>query len=170
VIAAHSIGEPATQLTMRTFHISVRSPIDPKGSNARMDIVGGLPRLDRLMEAWTRGDTGAEERADLCKLYDRAGAGAVAEFLLVEMQKIYRVQGVRINDHHFEVVLSRMLADGSVKGVSEAAIMTDDFIAIGSSRGGVDALAKLAAGNRPVTLDAIRNCTAFGKLIPAVLG
>ena len=166
VIAAHSIGEPATQLTMRTFHVSV--PGNAKGSKIRPDIIGGLPRLDRLLEAWTRGDTGAEEHTDLCELHDRAGAGAVAEFLLVEMQKVYRVQGVRINDHHFEVVLSRMLADGSVKGVGEAALMTDDFIAAGASRDGIDTLAKLAAGNRPVKLAAIRICTAFGKRIPAV--
>jgi DNA-directed RNA polymerase beta subunit len=170
VIAAHSIGEPVSQLTMRTFHISPHSPADSKGGNTRMDIVGGMPRLDRLMEAWTRGDTGAEEHADLCELYDRAGAGAVAEFLLVEMQKVYRAQGVRVNDRHFEVVLSRMLADGSVKGVSQAATITDDFITAGSSRDGIDALAKIAANNRPVTLDAIRNCTAFGKQIPTVLG
>jgi hypothetical protein len=135
-----------------------------------MDIVGGMPRLDRLMEAWTRGDTGTEEHTDLCEVYDRAGAGAVAEFLLVEMQKVYRAQGVRINDRHFEVVLNRMLADGSVKGVSQAATTTDDFITAGSSRDGIDALAKIAANNRPVTLDAIRNCTAFGKRIPTVLG
>ena len=168
VVAAHSIGEPATQLTMRTFHILLRSPGNAKGDKTRSDIVAGLPRLDRLLETWTRGETGTEEHTDLRELYDRAGAGAVAESLLVEMQKAYRVQGVRISDHHFEVVLSRMLAGGSVKGVSEAALMTDDFIAAGSSRDGIDTLAKLAAGNRPVTLDAIRNCTAFGKRIPAV--
>ena len=170
VIAAHSIGEPATQLTMRTFHIPLRSSVDSKGSKTGTDILVGLPRLDQLMEAWTRGDTGEEEYADHCALYDRAGANAVAESLLVEMQKVYRPHDVRINDRHFEVVLSRMLADGTVKGVSEAAIMTDDFIAAGSSRDGIDILAKLAAGNQPVTLDAIRNCTAFGKRIPTILG
>jgi hypothetical protein len=168
LIAAHSIGEPATQLTMRTFHLTVPSPADSRGSKTRTDIVGGLPRLDQLLEAWTRDSTGAEEHANLCEINDRAGAGAVAESLLIEMQKVYRVQGVRINDHHFEVVLSRMLADGHVKGVSEAAVMANDFIAVGSSHNGIDALAKLAAGNRPVALDAIRNCTAFGKRIPTL--
>jgi len=167
VVAAQSIGEPATQLTMRTFHTLIRSPLGPDGSRTRTDILGGLPRLDHLMEAWTRDDTSREERDSLCELYDRAGSGAAAELLLVEMQKAYRVQGVRINDRHFEVVLGRMLADGRVKGVSEAAAMTDDFIAAGSSHSGTGALAKLAAGNRKVKLDAIRNCTAFGKRIPS---
>jgi len=168
VIAAQSIGEPATQLTMRTFHTFIRPPIDPKDRRPRTDILGGLPRLDRLMEAWTGREEDADEYDDLCELYDRAGSGAAAESLLIEMQKVYRVQGVRINDRHFEVVLSRMLAGGSVKGVSEAALMTDDFIVAGSSRNGIDALARLAAANQPVELSAIRNCMAFCKEIPAV--
>ena len=170
VIAAQSIGEPTTQLTMRTFHIRLRSPAGADDGPIVTDIVAGLPRLDQLMEAWTRNSSAEQERSDLHDLYDRAGPGAAAEFLLVEMQKVYRVQGVRINDHHFEVILSRMLADGRVRGVSEAATMSEDFIAVGSSHYGIDALAKLAAANRPVKLDAIRNCTAFGKRIPGLGG
>ena len=167
VIAAQSIGEPATQLTMRTFHTFIRPPVDPKDRRPRTDILGGLPRLDRLMEAWTGSEEDADEYNDLCERHNRGGRAAVSESLLIEMQKVYRVQGVRIDDRHFEVVLSRMLAGGSVKGVSEAALITDDFVVAGSSRNGIDALAKLAAVNQPVELNAIRNCMAFCKKIPA---
>ena len=169
VLAAQSIGEPVTQLTMRTFYLFTRTPGDPKNAKINPDIISGIIRLDQLMEAWSNGDSGEEEHKELCELYDRAGASAVAEALRVEMQKIYRAQGVQINDHHFEVVLSRMLSDGKVKGVSEAAAETEDFIAAGSTHNGIDTLVNIAARNQPIILDKIRNCTAFGKRMPSLM-
>ncbi|MCL4138670.1 UNVERIFIED_CONTAM: hypothetical protein GTU68_060606 [Idotea baltica] len=155
VMAAQSIGEPGTQLTMRTFHI---------GGAASRDITGGLPRVADLFEArkpkepavmaltsgivsfgketkgkqrlvitqddgetveelipkWRhvdvfegehvdRGEVVVEgERSphDILKLL---GVSALAEYLVQEIQDVYRLQGVKINDKHIEVIIRQML-------------------------------------------------------------
>jgi hypothetical protein len=167
VIAAQSIGEPATQLTMRTFALAVPSQAPSGDRSRRRDILGGFPRLEQLVElSPDAGSPGEEEFRRVCELRNGAGAAAAAEYLLVELQKVYRQQGVRIDDRHFEVVLRRMLADG-VKGITEAAADTEDFIVAGSCYGGIPALARSALRGQRIDLCGIRNCTAFGKLIPA---
>ena len=155
IIAAQSIGEPGTQLTMRTFHT---------GGVAGGDITQGLPRVEELFEARkpkglaiitefggtatindtkkkreiivTNNETG-ESKAYLIpygsriKVQDGAelGAGdeltegsvnphdilkikglrAVQDYMIQEVQSVYRLQGVEINDKHIEVVVRQML-------------------------------------------------------------
>ncbi len=155
IIAAQSIGEPGTQLTMRTFHT---------GGVAGSDITHGLPRVEELFEARkpkglaeiceldgtvvsieTRKDNktevkirGEEETVyvipygarlsvkegdyllaggqitygplnphDILRLN---GIEGVYQYLLKEVQRVYKQQGVDINDKHVEVIVSQMLS------------------------------------------------------------
>ena len=155
IIAAQSIGEPGTQLTMRTFHT---------GGVAGDDITQGLPRVEELFEARkpkglaiiaefggvaeiketkkkreiivTNPETG-ESKAYLIpygskiKILDGAvleagdeltegsinphdllkikGLRAVQDYMIREVQRVYRLQGVEINDKHIEVIVRQML-------------------------------------------------------------
>ena len=155
IIAAQSIGEPGTQLTMRTFH---------SGGVAGDDITQGLPRVEEHFEARkpkglaiitefagvanikdtkkkreiivTSPETG-ETKAYLIpygsriKITDGAfleagdeltegsvnphdilkikGVRAVQDYMLQEVQRVYRLQGVEINDKHVEVIVRQML-------------------------------------------------------------
>ena len=155
IIAAQSIGEPGTQLTMRTFHT---------GGVAGDDITQGLPRVEELFEARkpkglaiitefagtanihdtkkkreiivTNNETG-ESKAYLIpygsriKVQDGAvleagdeltegsvnphdilkikGLRAVQDYMIQEVQRVYRLQGVEINDKHIEVIVRQML-------------------------------------------------------------
>ena len=155
IIAAQSIGEPGTQLTMRTFH---------NGGVAGGDITQGLPRVEELFEARkpkglaiiteiagtanlndtkkkreiivTNHETG-ESKAYLIpygsriKVADGAeleagdeltegsinphdilrikGIRAVQDYMIQEVQRVYRLQGVEINDKHIEVIVRQML-------------------------------------------------------------
>ena len=155
IIAAQSIGEPGTQLTMRTFHT---------GGVAGDDITQGLPRVEELFEARkpkglaiisefagtvsindtkkkrevivTNPETG-ESKAYLIpygsriKVFDGdvleagdeltegsvnphdilkiKGVRAVQDYMLQEVQRVYRLQGVEINDKHVEVIVRQML-------------------------------------------------------------
>lgn len=155
IIAAQSIGEPGTQLTMRTFHT---------GGVAGDDITQGLPRVEELFEARkpkglaiitefagtatindtkrkreiivTNNETG-ETKAYLIpygsriKVKDGAeleagdeltegsvnphdilkikGLRAVQDYMIQEVQRVYRLQGVEINDKHIEVIVRQML-------------------------------------------------------------
>jgi len=153
IIAAQSIGEPGTQLTMRTFHT---------GGVAGADITQGLPRVEELFEArkpkglaivtevsgtvrleetkkkrivYIVADNGEEYTYDIpfgsrikVANNDRISAGdeitegsvnphdilrikgveGVKNYLLSEVQKVYRLQGVDINDKHLEVVVKQM--------------------------------------------------------------
>jgi len=163
VVAAQSIGEPATQLTMRTFHPGAA----PSQAGRRDDIVGGIPRLDQLFEVWSRSpESGRARRREVEDVYARSGAAAAAECLLSELQRVYREQGVRIDDRHFEVVLSRMVSNG-LRGVTEVAAQSEDFIVAGTAYGGIRALACAAVCGRRIELNTIRRCTLLGKRIPA---
>jgi DNA-directed RNA polymerase subunit beta' len=153
IIAAQSIGEPGTQLTMRTFHT---------GGVAGADITQGLPRVEELFEARkpkglaivseVAGTVRIEETKKKRIVFvttvggeehsydipfgsrlrvnngDEIGAGdeitegsvnphdvlrikgvlGVKNYLLSEVQKVYRLQGVDINDKHLEVVVKQM--------------------------------------------------------------
>ena len=155
IIAAQSIGEPGTQLTMRTFHT---------GGVAGDDITQGLPRVEELFEARkpkglaiiaefggevqiretkkkrevviTNNETG-ESKAYLIPYGSRIkvmdgqmleagdeltegsvnphdilkikGVRAVQDYMLREVQRVYRLQGVEINDKHVEVIVRQML-------------------------------------------------------------
>ena len=155
IIAAQSIGEPGTQLTMRTFHT---------GGVAGDDITQGLPRVEELFEARkpkglaiitefagianindtkkkreiiVTNDSTGESKAYLIpygsriKVKDGAvleagdeltegsvnphdilrikGLRAVQDYMIQEVQRVYRLQGVDINDKHIEVIVRQML-------------------------------------------------------------
>ncbi|QUR94744.1 DNA-directed RNA polymerase subunit beta' [Macrococcoides canis] len=154
-IAAQSIGEPGTQLTMRTFHT---------GGVAGADITQGLPRIQELFEARNpkgqaviseingeiidinivkdrmqeikvkgenevrtylapgnarlkveigqkiaRGEVMTEGSIEPKELLAIAGLNATQSYLLKEVQKVYRMQGVEISDKHVEVMVRQML-------------------------------------------------------------
>ncbi len=154
IIAAQSIGEPGTQLTMRTFHT---------GGVAGDNITQGLPRVEELFEArkpkilavlaefggtvsFAKTDKktdivitddegnskaypvsrdtrvkvqegqvvqkgeeiteGSENPHDIVRIL---GVRAVQDYMLREVQKVYRIQGVEINDKHIELIVRQML-------------------------------------------------------------
>ena len=156
IIAAQSIGEPGTQLTMRTFHTG--------GVASAEDITQGLPRVEELFEGrkpkslaiiseidgvvrlgeekkkrvvYVTAEDGTDERSypisfgsrirvqdgDVVKKGDRltegsinphdvlavSGAEAVQNYLIQEVQRTYRMQGVDINDKHVEVIVRQMM-------------------------------------------------------------
>ncbi|MDD6347770.1 MAG: DNA-directed RNA polymerase subunit beta' [Lachnospiraceae bacterium] len=160
IIAAQSIGEPGTQLTMRTFHT---------GGVAGGDITQGLPRVEELFEArkpkglaiiteipgvvhiddqkkkrnvivtnpeapegskdaqrvylipygsqmkvsegqvLEAGDEVTEGSVDPHDIMNIRGISAVQDYLLREVQRVYRLQGVEINDKHIEIIVRQML-------------------------------------------------------------
>ena len=155
IIAAQSIGEPGTQLTMRTFH---------SGGVAGSDITQGLPRVEELFEARkpkglaiiteiagtaeivdtkkkreivvSNKETGESKTylipyGSHIKIMDGAeleagdaltegsvnphdilkikGIRAVQDYILREVQRVYRLQGVEINDKHIEVIVRQMM-------------------------------------------------------------
>ena len=154
IIAAQSIGEPGTQLTMRTFH---------SGGIAGDDITQGLPRVEELFESRRpKGQAIIAEEAGLAKVENTKkgtiititspdgnvieyptkyganlkvetgdtvekgqeltsgsvypkdllrikGSSAVQDYLTKEVQKVYKLQGVEINDKHIEVIIRQMM-------------------------------------------------------------
>ena len=155
VIAAQSIGEPGTQLTMRTFHMG--------GVAGAQDLAGGLPRVVELFEARTPkgkailartsgevrvgddsgrgrevvifGDDGEEDTytipagarlsvdsgtkvkpgdalvegaRDPKELLEIKGVRETQQYLVSEVQKVYRDQGVSIHDKHIELIVRQM--------------------------------------------------------------
>ena len=155
IIAAQSIGEPGTQLTMRTFHT---------GGVAGGDITQGLPRVEELFEArkpkglaiitefggvvqikdtkkkreitvtdnetgnaktylipygsrikvmdgqvLEAGDELTEGSINPHDILKIKGVRAVQDYMLQEVQRVYRLQGVEINDKHIEMIVHQML-------------------------------------------------------------
>jgi DNA-directed RNA polymerase subunit beta' len=182
IIAAQSIGEPGTQLTMRTFH---------SGGVAGSDITQGLPRVEELFEARKpkglaeiceadgvvreinpRTDNKSEiivdcdepdEKGELEKKYivpygarivvkvgDRVQAGhnltagplnphdiykycgveGVYDYLLRECQRVYRNQGVDINDKHIEIIVSQMLSKYRVEDPGDTDLLPGSMYSI----------------------------------------
>ncbi len=173
VIAAQSIGEPGTQLTMRTFHT---------GGIAGEDITHGLPRVVELFEARTPkgaailartsgvvrvaeeengrritivGDDGSEDvynvvtRAHLevtdgqeiaagdalvegpkdpKELLDIKGIRETQQYLVEEVQKVYRDQGVSIHDKHIELIVRQMLRRVLVADAGEATFLPGERV------------------------------------------
>ncbi len=167
ITAAQSIGEPATQLTMRTFHVAMLPKCEPATrKSVRGDILGGFPRLSQLLEAWTGRHAGdGAEREQVEALLRNEGPEAAADYLLVALQKVYRAQGVRIDDRHFEIVLAQMLGNG-LRGIADVAAEDESFLVSGTAYGGTPALARGAARATRVQLDTVRAATAFAKLLP----
>ncbi|MCK9479579.1 MAG: DNA-directed RNA polymerase subunit beta' [Firmicutes bacterium] len=174
IIAAQSIGEPGTQLTMRTFHT---------GGVAGEDITQGLPRIEELFEARKpkglaiiaeisgeismpetkkkreiiitdneNGDSrayfipygsrikvekgqkvqagdelteGSINPHDILKI---KGASAVHHYLIQEVQRVYRLQGVDINDRHIEVIIRQMMKKTKVEDPGDTMLLTGSLV------------------------------------------
>ncbi len=175
IIAAQSIGEPGTQLTMRTFHT---------GGVAGDDITQGLPRVEELFEARkpkgqaliaevsgrvhlneNRGrrevqiitedgrtvsyqvpyggrltvkpgdmvEAGAELTEGSINPHDILkvkGVRGVQEYLLHEVQRVYRLQGVDINDKHIEIVIRQMMRKVKVEDPGDTDLLPGGLIDI----------------------------------------
>ena len=174
IIAAQSIGEPGTQLTMRTFHT---------GGVAGGDITQGLPRVEEIFEARkpkglaiitefggvatikdtkkkrevivTNNETG-ETKAYLIpygsriKIMDGAvleagdeltegsvnphdilkikGVRAVQDYMIREVQRVYRLQGVEINDKHIEVIVRQCLQKIRVEEAGDSDLLPGSMV------------------------------------------
>ena len=125
IIAAQSIGEPGTQLTMRTFHSGgvaggditqdtkkkreiivtnretgeSKAYLIPYGS--RIKVADG-----QMLDAGDELTEGSVNPHDILKI---KGVRAVQDYMIREVQRVYRLQGVEINDKHIEVIVRQML-------------------------------------------------------------
>ncbi|MBQ7959729.1 MAG: DNA-directed RNA polymerase subunit beta' [Clostridia bacterium] len=175
IIAAQSIGEPGTQLTMRTFHAG--------GVAGGDDITQGLPRVEELFEARKPKGlaiiaevggrikiTENKKKREVTVLNDEIGdsatylipygsrikvredqvieAGdeltegsinphdilaikgytAVQDYLIQEVQRVYRLQGVDINDKHIEVIVRQMMHKVKVEDAGDTSFLTGSLV------------------------------------------
>ena len=203
IIAAQSIGEPGTQLTMRTFHT---------GGVAGDDITQGLPRVEELFEArkpkrnaiiaenegvvrvvpnegkkgtntiFITGEDGIEldylipygsriivKDGDVVSLGARLtegsinphdimrvmGTEATQRYLVYEVQKVYKSQGVEINDKHIEVIVRQMLHKVKIETAGDADMLPGDMIDINT----------FDEENRRLTLNGRENATGKRTLL-----
>ena len=174
IIAAQSIGEPGTQLTMRTFHA---------GGVAGDDITQGLPRVEELFEARkpkglaiiaeiggrvkisenkkkrevtilndeigdsatylipygsrikvredqiiVAGDELTEGSINPHDILAIKGYTAVQDYLIQEVQRVYRLQGVDINDKHIEVIIRQMMHKVKVEDAGDTNLLTGSLV------------------------------------------
>ena len=194
IIAAQSIGEPGTQLTMRTFHT---------GGVAGDDITQGLPRIQELFEARNpkgqaiiseiegqisiaqegkerqeitvtgtvesrvytapygarlkvqegdtvvRGQELTEGSIDPKELLKIRNVGAVQDYLLREVQKVYRMQGVEIGDKHIEVMVRQMLRKVRIIDAGDTDVLPGTLMDIHQFTEANREV--ILAGNRPAT-------------------
>jgi DNA-directed RNA polymerase subunit beta' len=197
IIAAQSIGEPGTQLTLRTFHI---------GGVAGKDIVNDLERIARLLEA----SPPAAGDVDLEELLAEEGPDAVQEYLIDEVRAVYRHHGLEIDDKHLEVIVAQLLrkvrvvspgatdllpdqvidrrafreanarlADPEAPratcrphllGLTRAAVGADSFLAAASFQRTVDVLAEAALAGRVDSLAGLKENVMLGRPVPAGTG
>ncbi len=200
IVAAQSIGEPGTQLTMRTFHT---------GGVAGDDITQGLPRVEELFEARkpkglaviseingtvrindtkkkrevivtsddgesrtyqitygsrikvSDGDVieagdeiteGSVNPHDILKI---KGINGVQQYLLQEVQRVYRLQGVDINDKHIEVIIRQMLRKVKVEDAGDTNMLP----------GGLVDMFDFEAENARVTAEGLRPATGKRALL-----
>ena len=171
IIAAQSIGEPGTQLTMRTFHT---------GGIAGEDITQGLPRVEELFEARKpkglaiiaesegnvtinetkkrrevviqgqeeahtyvipygsrlsvtdgqrveKGDKiteGSENPHDILRI---KGIDGVHRYIACEVQKVYKLQGIDINDKHIEIIVKQMLRKMKVEDCGDTSLIPGSY-------------------------------------------
>ena len=188
IMAAQSIGEPGTQLTMRTFHTG--------GVAGGDDITQGLPRVEELFEARTpkykatvseingkvisieeqggkhkvvvENEAGIREHitnyntklrvevGDMVQAGEKLTEGSIApkellavtdpltaqEYILKEIQSVYKLQGVDINDKHIEIIVKRMINKVRVAQAGDT-----DFV-----EGLTVSLREFTEGNKPVIL------------------
>lgn len=172
IIAAQSIGEPGTQLTMRTFHT---------GGVAGGDITQGLPRVEELFEARkpkglaviteisgrveidetgkrkevvvvpetgetetyaipygsrirvkqgqmvVAGDPLTQGSINPHDIVRVQGIGGVQEYIVKEVQRVYRMQGVDVNDKHIEVIVRQMLSKVKVEDPGDTDLLPGGY-------------------------------------------
>ena len=212
IIAAQSIGEPGTQLTMRTFHT---------GGVAGGDITQGLPRVEELFEARkpkkmatlaeisgrvkfeeatkgsllnititaNDGDTrtyamphtglrvsdgdiiekgaqlqdGALNPHDILRI---RGASAVHNYLIQEVLKVYRQQGVDINDKHIEVIVRQMMRKVRVEDAGDTKLLSGSMVDVLELMDANEEIrARNAAGEVGETGEALREAEATQLLM-----
>ncbi|MBR1779404.1 MAG: DNA-directed RNA polymerase subunit beta' [Clostridia bacterium] len=174
IIAAQSIGEPGTQLTMRNFHTG--------GVAGGEDITQGLPRVEELFESRkpkhlailselagtvsfeeikrnkhviisnentgekvsylipfgsrvrvtegqeiSAGERLTEGSLNPHDVLEIIGASAVQNYLIQEVQRVYRMQGVDINDKHIEVIVRQMMRKVRVRDAGDTELLTSSF-------------------------------------------
>ena len=175
IIAAQSIGEPGTQLTMRTFHTG--------GVASAEDITQGLPRIEELFESRKPkhlaiiSEISGEVRFEEIKrnrhivIYNKetgeqvsylipfgsrvrvsegqkieagerltegsvnphdvlaiSGTDAVQNYLIQEVQRVYRMQGVDINDKHIEVIVRQMMRKVRIKDQGDTTLLPGSMV------------------------------------------
>ena len=234
IIAAQSIGEPGTQLTMRTFHT---------GGVAGEDITQGLPRVEELFEARkpkrtailteiagkveindnkkkreiivTNEETGERKEYAIpykyrIKVLDGAileagdeltegsvnphdllkikGVRAVQDYMIKEVQSVYRLQGVDISDKHIEIIVHQMLKKVRVENNGDTPflpgtlvdvldyeelnekLVADSFLSAASFQETTKVLTEAAIKGKVDTLVGLKENVILGKLIPAGTG
>ncbi len=208
IIAAQSIGEPGTQLTMRTFHTG--------GTKDQSDITQGLPRVEELFEARkpkmlaimseiegvcsfreikksnhvivtgedgeeraylipygfrvrveegeriAKGETLTEGALDPHAILAILGVNAVHDYLIREVQRTYRMQGVDINDKHIEVIVRQMMKKVKVTEPGDSEFLLGDMIE----------KVKFQELNEQFTLEAQKNGTEphLIECVPTLMG
>lgn len=197
IIAAQSIGEPGTQLTMRTFHT---------GGVAGGDITQGLPRVEELFEArkpkglaviaeadgkisfketkkkkevvitTESGETHAAQvifgsrlrvqEGDMVQAGELitdgsvnphdilrvVGVRGVQEYIVKEVQRVYRMQGVDINDKHVEIIIRQMLSKIKVDEPGDTEFLPGGVVSykefVGQNKIAEEAGGEIATGSR----------------------
>ncbi|CAK6470177.1 DNA-directed RNA polymerase subunit beta' [Peribacillus frigoritolerans] len=201
IIAAQSIGEPGTQLTMRTFHTGgvagdditqglpriqeIFEAINPKGQAVISEIEGTIVSINEIrdkqqeivvqgaVESRTytapytarlrvtvdtpvrRGEELTEGSIDPKELLKVTDVLTVQEYLLHEVQKVYRMQGVEIGDKHIEVMVRQMMRKVRVLDAGETEVLPGTLLDVNQfTTANTDALLtnKLPATGRPVLL------------------
>ncbi len=196
IIAAQSIGEPGTQLTMRTFHTG--------GVAQAEDITQGLPRVEELFEARRpkglaviaeiggrvvieeiknkrkeikifndetgesvsypisygsrikveegqvieAGDELTEGSVNPHDILKIKGVTAVQNYLIQEVQRVYRLQGVDINDRHIEVIVRQMMRKVRVEDAGDTKLLSGSLIDFSDFN---EANSQLTEGQTPAT-------------------
>ncbi|MDR1754956.1 MAG: DNA-directed RNA polymerase subunit beta' [Eubacterium sp.] len=207
IIAAQSIGEPGTQLTMRTFHTG--------GIASAEDITQGLPRVEELFEARrpnssaiitkisgtvkieeikktrhvvvvgedglqeaysvpfgyrlrvaensevTEGDALTEGSINPHDVLQVKGEQAVQNYIISEVQKVYRLQGVDINDKHIEVIVRQMMRKVRVEDSGDSYLLPGSAVDKNEIQRITDELKELEANGTEV---------AYPQTTPLLLG
>ncbi|MBQ3182027.1 MAG: DNA-directed RNA polymerase subunit beta' [Clostridia bacterium] len=198
IIAAQSIGEPGTQLTMRTFHT---------GGVAGSDITNGLPRVEELFEARRpkktatvsevngtvrivdgkrarnviittdegeeksyaipygihilvgegdvvgRGQALTEGNMSLADITKINGLDAVYDYIIREVQRVYRMQSVEINDKHIEVIARQMTRKVKVEDEGDTELLVGTVVDVNTFNAENEAIqARIDAGERDLRL------------------
>ncbi len=198
IIAAQSIGEPGTQLTMRTFHT---------GGVAGSDITNGLPRVEELFEARRpkktatvsevngtvrivdgkrarnviittdegeeksyaipygihilvgegdivgRGQALTEGNMSLADITKINGLDAVYDYIIREVQRVYRMQSVEINDKHIEVIARQMTRKVKIEDEGDTELLVGTVVDVNTFNAANEEIqARIDAGERDLRL------------------